>query len=544
MSNRQIRFVHRGQVVEIADAPTTRTVLQWLREDARCTGTKEGCAEGDCGACTVLVADSAAAAFGQGEGDGAADDRLVLRPINACICLLPTLDGRALVTVEDLQPTPQAPAHPAQQAMVDCHGSQCGFCTPGFVMSLAACYERQGDTAPRPSRQALADQLAGNLCRCTGYRPILDAAEQMFDGPVRHWDSAPTRALLATLRDDPPLAYAAANPALPTASGPRVDRFDAPRDLDALAALRAAAPRAQLLAGSTDVGLWVTKQFRDLGDIVYLGRVAELHTLTEAAGWLRIGAAVPLEDAWARIARHWPPLTELWRRFAGPPVRHAGTLGGNLANGSPIGDSAPALMALGARLVLRCGPAERSVPLDAFYLDYMKNQLAPGEFVAYVEVPLPDPSRDQRLRAYKISKRFDCDISALCAGLMIELDGDTVRDARFCYGGMAATVRRAHGAEAAVRGQRWDRAAVDAAIVALAADFTPLTDLRASAAYRRLVAGNLLRRFWLETRPAGGEDAAGDAALDAAVAPAMEPVATSVWAPIDPPTRRPDRVPG
>jgi xanthine dehydrogenase small subunit len=213
-------------------------------------------------------------------------------------------------------------------------------------------------------------------------------------------------------------------------------------------------------------------------------------------------------------------------------VRHAGTLGGNLANGSPIGDSAPALMALGARLVLRCGPAERSVPLDAFYLDYMKNQLAPGEFVAYVEVPLPDAGRGQLLRAYKIAKRFDCDISSLCAGLML--------DARFAYGGMAATVRRAHGAEAAVRGQRWDRAAVDAAIAALAQDFTPLTDLRASAAYRRQVAGNLLQRFWLETHAAGGEDGA----FDAAVAPAMQAVATSVWAPLDPPTRRPDRVPG
>jgi xanthine dehydrogenase small subunit len=382
--------------------------------------------------------------------------------------------------------------------MVECHGSQCGFCTPGFVMTMAASYEQQCEAGSVPSRQQLADALSGNLCRCTGYRPILDAGQRMFELPRRRLDTAPIVALLQQLRAEAPLHYVAPNPAVLEDGKPRQDHFHAPRTLDTLATLRAARPQARLLAGCTDIGLWVNKLFRDLGDIVYVGEVDELKRIAIADGALHIGAGATLEDAWSALAAHWPVLNEAWLRFAGPPVRHAGTMGGNVANGSPIGDSAPVLIALGASIVLRHGAASRELALEDFYLDYMKNQLQPGELVVGLRVPLPTPA--QQLRAYKISKRYDCDISALFAALAIELDGDRVKAARFAFGGMAAIVKRARGAEAAVLGQPWTEATVDAAMRALDADFTPLTDLRASADYRRQAARGLLERLWLETR--------------------------------------------
>jgi xanthine dehydrogenase small subunit len=483
-ADRPIRFFHRGAVVQVNAAAPTRSVLDWLREDARCTGTKEGCNEGDCGACTVVIGELAAA------GDAGAVRGLTLRSVNACIQFLPTLDGKALFTVEDLKAMRSGAAlHPVQQAMVECHGSQCGFCTPGFVMSLWSAYEHGRASGANPSRQQLADELSGNLCRCTGYRPILDAGERMFALPPVALDTAPVVEALRGLRRDAAFSYRA------DAAG---DRFHAPTTLAELAALREAKPAAQLLAGSTDVGLWVNKQFRALGEIVYVGAVDEMKRIEADATTLRIGAAASLEDAWAALAARWPALTDVWLRFGSKPIRHAGTMGGNVANGSPIGDSAPVLMALDAQLELRRGARLRRVPLDAFYLGYMQNRLEPGEFVQAIVVPLE--STDRAVRAYKISKRFDCDISAVCAGLSIALEAGVVTRVRLAFGGMAATVERAARAEAAVAGRPWSAATVDAAKAALAEDFTPLTDMRASAGYRLQVAQNLLQRFWLETR--------------------------------------------
>ncbi len=481
MSTRPIRFFHRGQVVEVSDAAPTRSVLDWLREDAHCTGTKEGCNEGDCGACTVVIGSRAL------PGEAGAVRGLRLETVNACIQFLPTLDGKALFTVEDLKAlSPGAALHPTQQAMVDCHGSQCGFCTPGFVMSLWSTYEHHQASASRPTRQQLADELSGNLCRCTGYRPILDAGQRMFDLPSVQLDTAPVIAALESLAGSEDLHYRAGA------------SFHAPKTLDALAALRERLPAAQLLAGSTDVGLWVTKQLRDLGEIVYLGEVEELKRIETRADGLWIGAGASIESAWRALAQRWPSLTDVWLRFASPPIRNAGTMGGNVANGSPIGDSAPVLMALDAQIELRRGAWVRRLPLTEFYVDYMKNRLEPGEFVQAMLVP--PLAADRQVRAYKISKRFDCDISALCAGLAIELDGHTVREVRLAYGGMAATVKRAAAAEAALLGKAWSAESVARAQTALAQDFKPLSDMRASATYRLQVAQNLLQRFWFETR--------------------------------------------
>ena len=474
MIARPIHFYFRGSLHQIAGPSPTRTVLQYLREDLRQTGSKEGCAEGDCGACTVVL----------GELD--ADGGLRLRAVNACIQFLPALDGKALFTVEDLADADGL--HPLQQALIDHHGAQCGFCTPGFAMSLFARYHSQPDC---PSRAELEDCLSGNLCRCTGYRPILDAAQAAWQAPRRAWDSAPVVAALRQLAALPPLHYRA------TDGG---ESFS-PRSLAELAALRQQHPAARLVAGGTDVGLWVTKQGRALDSLIQLGAVTELKRIAEVDGQLEIGAAAPLHDAFAALSQWTPHWAELARRFASTPVKHAGTLGGNIANGSPIGDSMPALIALGATLRLQRGDVCRELALEDFYLAYQRTALAEGEFVRAVRVPRPQGE----FRAYKVAKRHDQDISAVAAGMQVHTDAaGQVSLARLAYGGMAATPRRAAQAEAALLGAPWSAASVRAAMAALDADFQPLSDARASADYRRHVAAQLLWRFWLDSQGQAG----------------------------------------
>ena len=467
-----IRFYYQGALREISGVAPTQTVLQHLREDLHCTGTKEGCAEGDCGACTVVVG-------------SLRDGQLEMKAVNACIQFVPTLDGKALFSVEDLQQADGA-LHPVQQAMVECHGSQCGFCTPGFVMSLWGMYLKQEGVPP--TRCQVDDTLSGNLCRCTGYRPIIEAAGRMFELPPVAFDAAALTRQLAALQRSAMAAYSAHG-----------QTFHAPRTLAELAAIRAEKPDACLLAGSTDIGLWVTKQMRALGDIIYLGHVEELKTVHEADGMIVIGAGVTLEDAYAAICRHYPAeLSEMRQRFASLPIRQAGTLGGNVANGSPIGDSMPWMIALGAQVVLRGPAGERVLALDDFYLGYQKKDLQHGEFVMAMRVPLPQAG--VRFRTYKLAKRFDQDISAVCAAFALRMDGDTILGARIAFGGMAATPKRATQTEALLCGQPWSEAVLAKAMAMLAQDYAPLSDMRASGSYRMVAAQNLLRRFWYETR--------------------------------------------
>jgi xanthine dehydrogenase small subunit len=472
--SRPIRFHYRGAIHAVDDVSPTQTVLQHLREDLQCTGTKEGCAEGDCGACTVVI----------GELRG---DALSLRAVNSCIQFTPTLDGKALFTVEDLQDADGA-LHPVQQAMVECHGSQCGFCTPGFVMSLWGLYLKREGAADAPCRQEVDDALSGNLCRCTGYRPIIDAARRMGELPPAAFEREAVADALRGIRDQEALTYEY-----------RGRRFDAPRTLEQLARLRADFPQAFLLAGSTDVGLWVTKGLRDLPHILYLGQVEALRAVAESDGFLEIGAGVSLEDAYNALCQRYPQLAELRQRFASLPIRHAGTLGGNVANGSPIGDSMPWLIAAGAEVALQSVSGRRVLPLEDLYLGYQKKDMRADEFVAAVRVPLPRPG--MVLRTYKLAKRFDQDISAVCAAFALTLQDGRIEDARIAFGGMAATPKRAARAEAALRGQAWNEAALEAAAAALEQDYEPLSDMRASSSYRMRTAKNLLRRYWLETRP-------------------------------------------
>jgi xanthine dehydrogenase small subunit len=467
----KLRFVFRGRVVEIADFAPRTTLLDWLRIDARATGTKEGCGEGDCGACTVVLAR---------ERNG----RIEHRPVNACILLLGQCDGAEVLTVEDL--SADGKLHVVQDAMVTHHGSQCGFCTPGIVMSLFAHYHE----APRPtSRDAICDQLAGNLCRCTGYRPIVDAALEACATVADDrfcLDEGARRAALAQAQDTADLFV-----------GTEATFFAAPAHLDTLAALSEAHPDALILSGATDVGLWITKGLQDPRKIIWLGRVAGFDTISEAHGRLTLGAGVTHQDALPYLAALHPDLGEVMRRFGSVQVRASGTVGGSIANGSPIGDLAPCLIALGATLDLRLGTHTRSVALENFFIAYRKQDRAPGEVVTAVHVETLD--EHSAFRAYKVSKRFDEDISAVLAAFRFSLDGRRITAARIAFGGMAGTPARARQTEAACTGLDLDDAASwRPAIEALAKDYSPLDDLRASARYRSVVAGNLLRKALME----------------------------------------------
>ena len=462
-----IRYLLDGQVREIRGADPTRTVLEHLRGDLGRTGTKEGCAEGDCGACTVLVGDLTTAG-----------DAVRWRAVNSCLQFLPMIDGRALMTVESLTAEREGALHPVQRAMVESHASQCGFCTPGFVMSLygRAIGAAGADDAP------LDEVLAGNLCRCTGYGPILAAAEATPPEPAPDVADA-----LRNLRRTAPLALSHHDP-IHDASR----RWVSPRSIDDLVRAAEAHPTAIFVAGATDVGLWVTKQHRALETIISLGEVAELRTIEAGPDQLVLGAMASYADALPALSNLAPDLGAMIRRLGSTQVRNAGTIGGNIANGSPIGDMPPALIALGARLRLRRGADRRSLPLEDFFLGYGRQDLEPGEWLEAVVIPRPRPG--MVLKVFKLTKRFDQDISAVCGAFALEIIDGRVAAARIAFGGMAATPSRARGCEAALIGRPWSADTVEAAAAALAEDFQPISDLRASADYRRLAAANLLRK--------------------------------------------------
>jgi xanthine dehydrogenase small subunit len=479
-----IRFLRRGQVVELGGVPPMQMVLDYLRLEERARGTKEGCNEGDCGACTV--------ALGSLRGG-----RLVYEPVNACILLMGQLDGKELVTVDDLSTDGQL--HPVQQAMVESHGSQCGFCTPGFIMSLFTLHHE----GRAPTREEIVTHLAGNLCRCTGYRPIVAAAQASCTGlAADRWasEAAATARKLAELDDGQDVFVGDGQ------------RFIArPARAATLARLAAEHPDATIVSGATDVGLWITKQLRALPKIILTGGVRALHEVAEKRGHISIGAAATYAEAAPALSALDPDIGEVMRRLGSAQVRASGTVGGNIANGSPIGDMPPMLIALGATLTLRHGSSERTLPLEDFFIAYGKQDRKPGELVWRIGVP--KRKANEAFRAFKISKRFDQDISAVMAGFSLTLDGRKIAAARIAFGGMAATPKRALAAEAALRGATLDNpVSWSAAIAALKSDFQPISDMRASAAYRMEAAQGLLRKALMEVAGAAATRVTGERA--------------------------------
>ena len=475
MTTNSINFIRRGEVVTLPNVSPTRTLLQVLREDLNCTSVKEGCNEGDCGACTVVLGE-------------AVEGQVQYRAVNSCIRFAHSVDGMAVWTAEDIV-ADDGSLHPAQQAMVDCHGSQCGFCTPGFVMSLFAMYQnRRGRSQPIGREQAIED-LSGNLCRCTGYRPILNAAQAMESYPVTPIDESE---LLLKLEQFRYISF-----------GLEPERtYFSPKTLTELLTLRSQRPKAQIVAGCTDVGLWVNKLHMNFDQLLDVTKVRELRRVERYAHHIAIGAAVSLEDAFNALVQDRPHLRAFALRFAGLPVRNSGTLGGNVANGSPIGDSMPLLIALKANVVLMRRQEgqirHREMPLENLYTGYRKNVMAPDEVLAWIRVPPPQPSEVSRI--YKVSKRFEDDISAVCLSVCLNIANNAVVSASIGAGGVAATPVRAVKTEAALKGQPWTINTVKQAMEVLRQEFQPISDMRASSHYRTRVLGNLLQRFWLEAQ--------------------------------------------
>lgn len=466
-----IKFLLNQEEREEKDLSPNMTVLNYLRTRVGKTGTKEGCASGDCGACTVVL----------GEREG---DHIRYQTVNSCLTFVSTLHGKQLITVEDLK-SKDGSLHPVQQALVDFHGSQCGFCTPGFIMSMFALSKNK----PSADQHDILEALAGNLCRCTGYRPIVDAAKAIAEQPQLADDFSRYEAdilarldqiqtdTLVTLNENGKICFS------PTSS-------------DELAILLAQHPDARLLAGGTDLALEVTQFHRELPKMIYVGNVADMKQLQEDDQQLVIGAARSLSDSYEALSRVFPDFGELLHRFASLQIRNQGTLGGNIGNASPIGDAPPVLMALDARLVLRKGDQRRELPIEAYFLDYKVTALEAGEFIEQIIVP--KPKANQHFRVYKLSKRLDDDISAVCGAFNLTIANGVVTDARIGFGGMAAVPKRASACEQALLGQPWNHATVKAAMKALTGDFEPLSDFRASKEYRSKTASNLLYKFFIE----------------------------------------------
>ena len=467
-----IRFLINNDVVELNEARADLTLLQFIREHRKKTGTKEGCAAGDCGACTVVLVEPVSS-------DSAT--KLNYRTVNSCITLMSAIHGKQLLFVEHLSDGKHL--HPVQQALVDHHGSQCGFCTPGFIMSMFALYHSNS----KPNRDDVLHALSGNLCRCTGYRPIIDATLAVCEQAPNDQFSARQDATLATL-----LSLSGEKP-----SG--TGNIHTPTSREELKALIKANPSAQLVAGSTDLSLQFTQQLKEVKTLISVTHIDALKQCTKNEHSLIIGAAVPLNDATPLLLNAFPQVAELVTRFASLPIRNQATIGGNVANASPIGDMPPLLLALNATLHLDNGESARAIPIHEFFKGYRETTLANDEWISAIEIPLKQPN--QALAAYKISKRFEDDISAVCAVFNMTLDNGKVEAISCGFGGVAAVPSTCEALENVLKGKLFSsKECLTLGKQVLFDAFAPIDDVRATAQYRKTVLANLWHRFWLENQ--------------------------------------------
>lgn len=482
--NSTISFILDGKITQVnfnsenGLMPTT-TVLSYLRKFPNHKGVKEGCAEGDCGACTVVLGEPARHRSG-----GVENDRISYKAVDSCLIFLPMLHGKQLITVENLK-SADGILHPVQQSMVEEYGSQCGFCTPGIVMAMFELYKEH----PNPSRSQIDDAITGNLCRCTGYRPIVDAASHACThNGVDHFNSDEPR-IIEMLKSIPSESIHI-----------KIDnqQYFRPANLGEALLLKQKYPEAIVLGGATDVALRVTKGHELLTELIDISGIEDLKNVKETHSALAIGAGVVMNEVRKSVEKNFPALHQMLNVFASNQIRNVATLGGNLGTASPIGDTLPVLLAYGAKVELQSVNTKREVSLNDYFLGYRKTLRKPDELIT--SIIIPKLTNGAIVKSYKVSKRKDLDISTLSAGFSLELDKGVVKSIILAYGGMAVTTKRASATENFLIGKLWERNTIEEAMQIIDKDFTPISDVRGSAEFRKIAARNLLLKFWYETK--------------------------------------------
>jgi len=468
MTSSIIKFIHEDQIIEIENPNPNETLLNYIRTKLKKTGTKEGCAEGGCGACTIVLGELK-------------NNKINYKAINSCITFLPMLQGKQLILVEDLV-SKDGLLHPVQQAMVNYHGSQCGFCTPGFVMSLFSMFKNHS----KFQDNKIKESIAGNLCRCTGYQPIIKAARSLKrKNKIDHFvkNKKITISLLKKIEDENIAIYE------------KDKRYFAPKYVQELKKILKKNINPHFLSGGTDLSLVVTKERKDINTLIYMNSISELNYIKNNNKYIEVGAATPLIDFESYIEKYYPDFTAILKRYGSVQIRNVATIAGNIATASPIGDTLPLLLSLDAKVVLKSIKKNKIIPLNDFFIDYRKTKLKKDQFIDSIRIPIFPKNI---FKAYKVSKRFDDDISSVCASFNIEVVNKKIKNIRIAYGGMASIPKRAKHCEKLLLHSPITEQVINKAQEFLKKDFKPISDMRASRQYRMEVAKNLLRKCFLE----------------------------------------------
>ena len=470
MTSNIIKFVYGNQIIQIQNPNPNETVLSYIRTKLRKTGTKEGCAEGGCGACTIVLGELK-------------KGRIIYKAINACIAFIPTLAGKQLVLVENLV-SDDGSLHPVQEAMVNYHGSQCGFCTPGFVMSLFAMYKNYSFFEDN----VIKDSISGNLCRCTGYRPIIDAAKSLNKISKFDFFKKNQQRFISLLKKIKHKNIVISN---------KNKKYFAPSNVNELIKTLKQHPNSKLLSGGTDVSLVVTKERKDLDSLIYMNSIDELNYIRKNDNYIEVGATTPLIDFESFIKKYFPDFAQILKRYGSTQIRNVCTIAGNIATASPIGDTLPLLLSLDSQIIIKDKDKTKILPLNGFFINYRKTKLKRGQFIHSIRIPL---LLKNIFKAYKISKRIDDDISSVCASFNVEFKNNKVKKIRIAYGGMANIPKRAINCEKILLNSSLSDNIINKAKKSLEKDFKPITDARASQKYRMEVAKNLLEKCFLEIK--------------------------------------------